>query len=115
MTLLKQLTAGLMVAVLFLTGQMVTSARGTGPAVMEAVLCVGGGLVTVQLDADGNPVGPSHICPDATLAFLADVALPRPGDLHLAMSRLGGVPQDVSKAPTARPHLPPATGPPWAV
>mgnify|MGYP001244144400 CR=1 FL=1 len=36
-----------------------------------AVLCSGGGLVQVTLDAEGVPTGRQHICPDLALSLLA--------------------------------------------
>jgi hypothetical protein len=110
-----RLLSSLLVALLILTGQQVTSARGTGHAVTEAVLCIGGGLVTVQLDAEGNPVGPAHICPDATLAFLPDLVGPRPVAVGIAARPLSYPLTDATTGPAARAILPPSTGPPAAV
>lgn len=31
------------------------------------VICSGDGVVTVVLDAEGNPTGPAHACPDCAL------------------------------------------------
>lgn len=36
-----------------------------------AVLCSGGGLVQVTLDAEGVPTGRYHLCPDLALSLLA--------------------------------------------
>lgn len=47
-------------------------ARGAANPVDHMVICTGLGLVTVHLDAQGNPVGPPHICPDAIVGFFAD-------------------------------------------
>ncbi|MGR3376243.1 hypothetical protein [Salipiger abyssi] len=37
----------------------------------EIVICSGLGLVTVMVDAEGNPVGHSHVCPDGLLTLFA--------------------------------------------
>lgn len=112
---MTRLIASLMMALLILTGQQVSTARGSGPAVMDAVLCIGGSLMTVQLDADGNPVGPRHVCPKATLAFLTDGPDTSVSAGKITATRTNAPPHAVFHAPPTRPHLPPATGPPLAV
>lgn len=51
-------------------------ATGGGDSV---VICSGYGVVTITLDADGNPTGPVHPCPDCLaglgLALLPDAPL----------------------------------------
>ncbi|MCC5986241.1 MAG: hypothetical protein JJT95_01070 [Pararhodobacter sp.] len=42
-------------------------ARGVG----EVVLCTGYGMVSVEIDAEGNPVGPMLPCPDCIMATAA--------------------------------------------
>ncbi len=61
-------------------------ARNQPRAMGEIELCTGYGLVSVSVDANGDPTGPLMPCPDATMALaaLTDVALPvilTPGDL----------------------------------
>jgi hypothetical protein len=51
-------------------------ARGTPAPVGQAVLCSGTGLVTVLVDAEGQPTGQVHICPDCALSILAGVTPP---------------------------------------
>ena len=52
-------------------GVAAASARGQAVAGGQAVvLCSGGGIVQVALDADGNPTGDSHLCPDLAAALL---------------------------------------------
>ena len=115
MTLFRRLCASLMMALLVLAGQQVSMARASGPAVMTAVLCIGGGLVTVMLDAEGNPTGPPHTCPDATLAFLPDLALPRPQARPVTVSALAPRPPAAAPHPALGPRLPAARGPPLSV
>lgn len=62
---------------LVLTAQSMAIARGTPGAAGAVVLCTGTGPVTILTDADGQPVGPAHICPDCTLSLL--VSLPQSG------------------------------------
>jgi hypothetical protein len=46
-------------------------ARGQTAASGSIVLCAGAGLVSVPVDADGQPTGPAHICPDCALGLFA--------------------------------------------
>lgn len=73
---------------LIVTAQAAAVARGAPAPVGEAVICTGGGLVVIALDADGNPAGPAHVCPDAT-ATLTVVAPDAPATApRLAMTPL---------------------------
>lgn len=60
--------------VLALASVTLAHARGQARIGDTFVLCTGGGAVTVTLDAEGNPTGPAHICPDMALALMAGVA-----------------------------------------
>lgn len=55
--------------VLLLVGTSVTLgvARSQSPAVGEVAICAGMAMVTIRIDADGNPVTVAVPCPDATL------------------------------------------------
>lgn len=64
--------------VLALTGVALGHARGTVMAGESVILCSGTGVVVVSLDAQGNPVGPPHVCPDMALGLIAGVAPPAP-------------------------------------
>lgn len=46
-------------------------ARGQAPAVGEMVICTGLGIVTVTVDAEGNPVEAQGLCPDNAAFFHA--------------------------------------------
>lgn len=62
--------------VLALTSGAMAVARGQTSAVGTLVLCVGDGLVSVAVDAEGQPSGPAHICPDCALSLFAAQAVP---------------------------------------
>lgn len=64
--------------VLTITAQTMAVARSADVPAGEMVLCTGSGPVVVQFDAEGNPVGPVHYCPDCALA-LFDMAVPAGG------------------------------------
>lgn len=74
---LRQALISVVAVVLALTSISLAMAHGTtriGGQVV--VLCSGDGLVQMELDADGNPIGTAHLCPDIALAVMAHVALP---------------------------------------
>ncbi len=60
-------------ALLALTSQSLATARGHAAVAGEIVLCSGEGLVTITVDAQGNPTGPAHYCPDCALSLFVAV------------------------------------------
>ncbi len=64
--------------ILALTSGAMAVARGQTHAAGMIVLCTGSGPVTVAVDADGQPVGPAHVCPDCALSLIVAVAAPDP-------------------------------------
>ena len=113
MTLLRRHIALILVLALTLTGHQAAQARGMQTAVGTMVICVGQTVVTVQVDADGQPVEHVHLCPDISL-FVAEAAgfaqrAPEPAWV--------AVPRD-RRAVAAASHAPveaQARGPPFAV
>ncbi|MCA0042835.1 DUF2946 family protein [Celeribacter litoreus] len=74
MRLTRTIKALLVAFLLIVTSQSMAVARGTmRDATGSVVLCTGTGPVTVLTDADGQPIGPSHICPDCALSVIAGV------------------------------------------
>lgn len=59
-----------LIAVLVLTSQVLGSARGQAKIAGMAVLCAGEAVITVQVDADGQPVKIVTICPDMALSLM---------------------------------------------
>lgn len=115
MTAFRHLAALALALVLALTSQGLAVARGQGMAVGSAVICVGGGLAVIALDADGQPVGAPHYCPDGVLSFAAVAA---PAALAPAPARLIVIAAALPVAQAAPPalnRLPPARGPPVPV
>jgi hypothetical protein len=72
MVMRSPLLALCLALLLVVTAQAAAVARAQSAPAGAIVICTGGGLVTVEVDADGNPTGPAHVCPDA-IANLADV------------------------------------------
>lgn len=68
---LRPLSGLILALVLALTSVTMAQARGQAMAVGQVVICSGGALVTVPVDAEGNPTGPAHICPDCALTLFA--------------------------------------------
>ncbi|WP_372604253.1 hypothetical protein [Actibacterium sp.] len=62
---------------LAMTSLTLAVARGQAPAVSDVVICSGFGLQVIHLDAEGNPVGAPHICPDGVAAFVS-LDVPQP-------------------------------------
>ena len=80
----KSLVAIGLVLMLALTSLHMAVARGQGAAVSEMALCLGGSMVVVPVDAQGNPTGPGHVCPDCALSFIVfDPASADLGPAHI--------------------------------
>ncbi len=74
MTRILTLTLALLIAV---TSQQMAMARGlTKDARGQVILCTGQGPTVVTLNAQGEPIGPVHICPDCALTLMAYVDAP---------------------------------------
>lgn len=70
--------AALLVALLTLTGLSLASERGVARIAGQIILCTGHGPVAVWVDAEGQPVDKTALCPDQTLSLLGAIALPEP-------------------------------------
>ena len=78
MTGFRSLTALTLALMLALTSLTLAVARGQAPALGTIILCSGAGMQALPVDADGNPTGPPHVCPDGVTA-LASVEMAAPG------------------------------------
>ncbi|WP_283426483.1 hypothetical protein [Shimia sagamensis] len=75
---MRTYVAALMALVLVLTGHSMAIARGmTGPEGF-AEYCIGESAVMVPVDADGNPTGPAHLCPEVSFSLLNWIAVDPP-------------------------------------
>lgn len=74
MTWMHRQIAILLMAVLVLTGHSMAIARGMQGSVGLMELCIGDSAVMVAVDAEGNPTGHSHICPEFSLSLMDAVA-----------------------------------------
>jgi len=79
---------------LALTSQTMAVARGAPPPVGHAVLCTGQGTITVLVDADGQPTGEVHICPDCALG-LFNALTPAQPDLAIETGTTRAEPFDL--------------------
>jgi len=90
MSLRRHNIASLLLAILIaLTSVTMAVARGQmRDATGTMVLCTGAGAVTVQVDANGEPVGPAHICPDCAIGAFdtLDVRFDMPAPFAVAVS-----------------------------
>lgn len=69
--MLRPICAITLALMLSFASVVLASARGNAPAVGEIVICSGFGTHAIAVDADGNPTGPAHICPDGVSAFVS--------------------------------------------
>ena len=67
---IRQAFLGVWILVLVLTGQSMAQVRLMPAAVGQMVICTAGGAKTIMVDAQGQPTGGDHICPDCVLAFV---------------------------------------------
>ncbi len=110
---LRNIAASLAVLAIALTAGVAGAARGQAAVAGEIVICAGQGAATVYLDANGNPTGPPHWCPDCVLSLFAAVAspaaVPAPSDTCLGAARPVSAPRPVPALAPA----PQARGPPF--
>ncbi|MBW4981954.1 hypothetical protein KZZ07_05295 [Mameliella sp. CS4] len=79
----------LLAMTLALTGLSAAYARGQADPAGSIVICRGLTVVTVLVDADGQPVEPPHICPDAaTVLFVETGATTLPPAVALTWRRI---------------------------
>lgn len=76
-----------LVLVLLASGISLGAARGQVRAAGQVVLCAGEAVQVQLVDARGQPVTRTHICPDMALSLMAAVAQPLPD----TGARRGGV------------------------
>jgi hypothetical protein len=108
MASLRPFIAALAILATLLTGGAVGAARGQAMAVGEIVLCANGMAVTVPVDADGQPTGVPHWCPDCVLTLFT--GLPAVPPLPAAPGGLSAAPRAAAEAQAV--HAPPAPVPP---
>ncbi|MDF1620933.1 hypothetical protein [Pseudothioclava nitratireducens] len=69
---------GLMALILAATSLTMAVARGQTRVAGEIVICTGYGMTTITVDANGQPTGPVHLCPDMVLGMMAALDTPPP-------------------------------------
>ncbi|WP_152464279.1 hypothetical protein [Sulfitobacter sp. THAF37] len=111
--MMRTFSSFLLALMLALTSQSMAVARGSAAATGQLVLCTGTGPLAVYVDAQGNPTGAPHICPDSALniVFAGDVPpvlLPR-RLVFLGQGRTEAVqPPRAAQRPTPPSRAPPA-------
>jgi len=108
-----RLFAALLLSLVLATGSVTMAlARAHSAGGTSMVICSGYGVVTLTLDANGNPTGPVHPCPEC-LAGLGLALLPALPQVQRPMMRvhLADVAVAVPRAGTVPPE-PSARGPP---
>lgn len=78
MAALRSYFASALALLIVVTSQQLAIARGQPHAMGQVEICSGDGIIVMTLDADGNPVGPAHICPDAALNLITGFTFESP-------------------------------------
>jgi len=65
----QPLIAIALAALLALTGHSMAQARSAPGPDGHMILCTGTGPLAVLVDANGQPAGPAHICPDCAMSL----------------------------------------------
>lgn len=68
---LSQLTALSLAFVVAFTAVAVGAVRGQADAEGRMVICTGHGPIVQHFDAEGNPTGAPHLCPDCVMTLLS--------------------------------------------
>lgn len=87
---------------LILTGSAAMQMRAAPAPLGQMVICTGQGAITVPMDAEGQPTGARHPCPDCMVHALSGV-LPVGGDL-VAEARARGMVHGVCAQAVPGPH-----------
>lgn len=114
MTRIRPLFSLMLALVLMATSVTMAVARGQAVSGTEVVICSGYGMTTIEIDAEGNPIGPVHSCPDCLAGVLATLPpdlplIQRPAAISRALHdlRVAHLPSHDEAPPRARgPPLP---------
>ena len=68
---IRQAFLGALILVLVLASQSMSQVRLMPTAVGQIVICTTDGAKIIGIDAQGQPTGEDHICPDCVLAFVS--------------------------------------------
>lgn len=102
--------------VVALSSVTMAQARHQARASGEMVICTAIGMITVEVDAQGRPVGPMLPCPDCTPALAALVAGPAPvPGPALRLVPLAWAAAEIPAPPMGAPVFRQARAPPVAV
>ena len=78
MAMIRTLTSAVLLLAMVLTSAAMAVARSSQDVASGTmVLCTGTGPISVQVDADGQPIGPVHFCPDCALSLFAKMPDPQ--------------------------------------
>lgn len=113
--LIRSFTALFMALTLVFTAQTMASARSMTSATGEMILCTGTGPVAIQFDADGNPTGPPHICPDCAMSFLSGTLPECVAQIVRLYQTTAPMRPDAVAVPPSHNRIPMARGPPVSI
>lgn len=69
--MLRVLSPFFLCLLLVVTGHTAAIARGSAHPVSQMIICSGAAVVTIYVDADGQPTEATYLCPDCALHLLA--------------------------------------------
>lgn len=109
---MRQAISALLALVMVITSGAMAVARGqTYDVAGHVILCIGHGLVVVQIDRNGEPVEAPQLCPDCTLS-LVDPKVPMHGSDFATLDAAFGRPSRVAPARILPFEPPKARAPP---
>jgi hypothetical protein len=113
MIALRPLLSCILAVVLLVSAVAAGAARGQTRVAGQIVICSGAGVVTLWVDADGQPVPHQSACPDCVMTALAAVWAGPAGPV-VPLHALRAEPRARADAAdlSARRVMPPARGPP---
>lgn len=108
----QTIVAALSIVAAVLTAGIAGAARGQAMEAGRIVICSGQGVVTLGIDAEGNPTGPAHWCPDCVLTLLAAAATAPPAAAVTEDAVAASCVSRVDRRPGGSLAEPQARGPP---
>jgi len=110
--LVRSSLALLLAVILAVTSVSAAFARGQADPAGTMVLCRGLVTVTVVVDANGQPIGIPHLCPDAAVGFFVDSGESAPAESRVFAWQTINWAMATIRLPLARTDVPRARGPP---
>ncbi|WP_171054588.1 DUF2946 family protein [Roseovarius arcticus] len=110
----RRLLAALVAITLVLTAPALAMGRSGTGASGVLVICTGTGPLSVVVDADGQPTGRVHVCPECALSALSGVLpLEMRAPIYIPRTFAVRATTQAARAASQRTPIPSARGPPF--